>query len=228
MAAPREPILKTSDLRMVFHVGKLDVHALRGVDVQVQKGEFVAIMGPSGCGKSTLLHLLGGLARPTSGHVFVDGVEISTADDAERTAIRRDKIGFVFQRFNLLPTLTVKGNLEIACQIQGNGRPSSERVAAVLDTVGLSHKAIMKPLDLSAGEQQRVAIARALINAPAIVLADEPTGNLDPAMAQEIMALFQDVNARGTTVLVATHDREMIQRMGKRVITLDHGRVVAG
>jgi len=139
-----DPILKTEDLRMVYHVGTVEVFALRGVDIQIQTGEFVAIVGPSGCGKSTLLHLLGGLARPTYGRIFVDGVEISAAADADRTRIRRERIGFVFQRFNLLPTLTVKGNLEIACQIQGNGRPSSERVAAVLDTVGLSHKAIMK------------------------------------------------------------------------------------
>src|SRR6267378_3509043 len=131
-----DAILKTEDLRMVYHVGTVEVFALRGVDIQVQKGEFVSIVGPSGCGKSTLLHLLGGLARPTYGRIFVDGDEISAAADADRTRIRREKIGFVFQRFNLLPTLTVKGNLEIACQIQGNGRPSTERVADVLDRVG--------------------------------------------------------------------------------------------
>jgi ABC-type lipoprotein export system ATPase subunit len=221
-----DSILKTEDLRMVYHVGTVEVFALRGVDIQVQKGEFVSIVGPSGCGKSTLLHLLGGLARPTYGRIFVDGDEISAAADADRTRIRREKIGFVFQRFNLLPTLTVKGNLEIACQIQGNGRPSKERVADVLDRVGLRHKAVMKPLDLSAGEQQRIAIARALVNDPQLVLADEPTGNLDPDLSLEIMNLFREINARGTTVVVATHDRELIRRVGRRAVSLDHGRIV--
>jgi len=227
VAAPREPILKTSDLRMVFHVGKLDVHALRGVDVQVQKGEFVAIMGPSGCGKSTLLHLLGGLARPTSGHIFVDGVEISTADDAERTAIRRDKIGFVFQRFNLLPTLTVRGNLEIARQVQGNGTLPRERLIQMLEMVGLPHKIQMKPLDLSAGEQQRIAIARALINEPAIVLADEPTGNLDSVNSGLILDLFRELNARlGQTIMMITHNPEAAA-VAHRIIEMKDGRVLS-
>ena len=227
MAAPREPILKTSDLRMVFHVGKLDVHALRGVDVQVEKGEFVAIIGPSGCGKSTLLHLLGGLARPTSGHVFVDGVEISTADDAERTAIRRDKIGFVFQRFNLLPTLTVRGNLEIARQVQGNGTLPRERLIQMLEMVGLPHKIQMKPLDLSAGEQQRIAIARALINEPAIVLADEPTGNLDSVNSGLILDLFRELNARlGQTIMMITHNPEAAA-VAHRIIEMKDGRVLS-
>ena len=227
MAAAREPILKTSDLRMVYHVGKLDVHALRGVDVQVQKGEFVAIIGPSGCGKSTLLHLLGGLARPTSGHIFVDGVEISTADDALRTAIRRDKIGFVFQRFNLLPTLTVRGNLEIARQVQGNGTPPRERLIAMLEMVGLPHKMQMKPLDLSAGEQQRIAIARALINDPAIVLADEPTGNLDSVNSGLILDLLRELNARlGQTIVIITHNPEAAA-VAHRVIEMKDGRVLS-
>jgi putative ABC transport system ATP-binding protein len=227
VAAAREPILKTSDLRMVYHVGKLDVHALRGVDVHVQKGEFVAVIGPSGCGKSTLLHLLGGLARPTSGHIFVDGVEISTADDAERTAIRRDKIGFVFQRFNLLPTLTVRGNLEIARQVQGNGTPPRERLIEMLEMVGLPHKIQMKPLDLSAGEQQRIAIARALINEPAIVLADEPTGNLDSVNSGLILDLFRELNARlGQTIMMITHNPEAAA-VAHRVIEMKDGRVLS-
>jgi putative ABC transport system ATP-binding protein len=227
VAAAREPILKTVDLRMVYHVGKLDVHALRGVDIQVQKGEFVAIIGPSGCGKSTLLHLLGGLARPTSGHIFVDGVEISTADDALRTAIRRDKIGFVFQRFNLLPTLTVRGNLEIARQVQGNGTPPQERLIEMLEMVGLPHKIQMKPLDLSAGEQQRIAIARALINEPAIVLADEPTGNLDSVNSGLILDLFRELNARrGQTIMMITHNPEAAG-VAHRTIELKDGRVLS-
>ena len=227
MATPREPILKTADLRMVYHVGKLDVHALRGVDVSVQRGEFVAIIGPSGCGKSTLLHLLGGLARPTSGHIFVDGVEISTADDAERTAIRRNKIGFVFQRFNLLPTLTVRGNLEIARQVQGNGTPPRERLIEMLEMVGLPHKMQMKPLDLSAGEQQRIAIARALVNEPAIVLADEPTGNLDSVNSGLILDLFRELNARlGQSIVMITHNPDAAA-VAHRVIEMKDGRVLS-
>ena len=221
------PILKTEDLRMVYHVGTVEVFALRGVDIEVLKGEFVSIVGPSGCGKSTLLHLLGGLARPTYGRIFVDGEEISAAPDADRTRIRREKIGFVFQRFNLLPTLTVRGNLEIACQIQGNGRPSKERVASVLEMVGLPHKAIMKPLDLSAGEQQRIAIARALINAPAIVLADEPTGNLDSLNSTMILNLFRELNQRtGQTIAMITHNPEAAA-VGHRIIEMRDGRVVS-
>jgi putative ABC transport system ATP-binding protein len=227
VAAAPEPILKTADLRMVYHVGHVEVHALRGADVQVEKGEFVAIIGPSGCGKSTLLHLLGGLARPTSGHVFVDGVEISTADDAERTAIRRNKIGFVFQRFNLLPTLTVRGNLEIARQVQGNGVPPREKLMEMLDMVGLPHKIGMKPLDLSAGEQQRIAIARALINDPAIVLADEPTGNLDSVNSGLILDLFRELNTRlRQTIVMITHNPEAAA-VAHRTIEMKDGRVLS-
>jgi putative ABC transport system ATP-binding protein len=221
------PILETVDLRMVYHVGKVEVHALRGVDVQVQRGEFVAIVGPSGCGKSTLLHLLGGLAQPTSGRITVDGVEISAATDFERTAVRRQRIGFVFQRFNLFPTLTVRGNLEIARQIQGTGVPSREELVQLLELVGLAHKMDMKPLDLSAGEQQRIAIARALVNKPAIVLADEPTGNLDSVNSTMILELFHDVNQRlGQTIMMITHNLEAAA-VAHRTIEMKDGRVLS-
>jgi putative ABC transport system ATP-binding protein len=222
-----EPVLKTVDLRMVYHVGKVEVYALRGVDIGVQRGEFVSIVGPSGCGKSTLLNLLGGLARPTSGSIVVDGVTISAAGDAERTRVRREKIGFVFQRFNLFPTLTVRGNLEIACQIQGQGVPSQERLLDVLELVGLPHKMNMKPLDLSAGEQQRVAIARALIGTPAILLADEPTGNLDSVNSSMILDLFRDLNTRrGQTIAMITHNLEAAA-VTHRSIEMRDGRVVS-
>jgi putative ABC transport system ATP-binding protein len=221
-----EPILRTVDLRMVYHVGKVEVFALRGVDLQVQRGEFVAIVGPSGCGKSTLLHLLGGLARPTYGQIFVDGVEISAVSDWERTAVRRDKIGFVFQRFNLFPTLTVRGNLEIAVQIQGRRPPARKRLLELLEMVGLAHKVEMKPLDLSSGEQQRIAIARALINGPAIVLADEPTGNLDSVNSNMVLELFKDLNQRlGQTILMITHNPEAAA-VGHRTIEMRDGRIV--
>ena len=220
-------ILKTVDLRMVYHVGKLEVHALRGVDISVQQGEFVSIVGPSGCGKSTLLHLLGGLARPSSGQIVVGGVAISSAADNDRTRLRRQKIGFVFQRFNLLPTLTVRGNLEIARQIAGLGVPPYERLVELLEMVGLSHKMNMKPLDLSAGEQQRVAIARALINQPAILLADEPTGNLDSVNSSVILDLFQGLNRRfGQTIVMITHNLEAAA-VGHRIIEMKDGRVLS-
>jgi putative ABC transport system ATP-binding protein len=220
-------ILRTVDLRMVYRVGKVEVHALRGVDISVQKAEFVSIVGPSGCGKSTLLHLLGGLAHPSSGRILVDGVEISAATDKERTRIRRERIGFVFQRFNLFPTLTVRGNLEIAQQIGGFGVPRYERLVELLEMVGLAHKINMKPLDLSAGEQQRVAIARALVNQPAILLADEPTGNLDSVNSTVILELFRDLNRRrGQTILMITHNLEAAA-VGHRIIEMKDGRVLS-
>jgi putative ABC transport system ATP-binding protein len=223
----KSPILKTEDLRMVFRAGQLEVHALRGVDIEVDRGEFVSIMGPSGCGKSTLLHLLGGLARPTSGRIFVDGVEMSVASDTERTRTRREKIGFVFQRFNLLPTLTVRGNLEIARQIQGEKPPPRERLMELLEMVGLPHKSQMKPLELSAGEQQRIAIARALVNDPAILLADEPTGNLDSVNSGLILDLFKGLNRRlGQTILMITHNPEAAAVTHRRIEMRD-GRVIS-
>ncbi len=222
-----DPILRTVDLRMVYHVGKVEVDALRGVSIDVQRGEFVAVVGPSGCGKSTLLHLLGGLARPTSGQILVDGVLVSAAADAERTRVRREKIGFVFQRFNLLPTLTVRGNLEIARQIQGDGVPERERLMQTLEMVGLPHKLNMKPLDLSAGEQQRIAIARAIIGEPAIVLADEPTGNLDSVNSGMILELFRELNRkRGQTILMITHNPEAAA-VAHRTIEMRDGRVAS-
>jgi putative ABC transport system ATP-binding protein len=227
LTAAGAEILKTVDLRMVYHVGKVEVHALRGVDVAVQKGEFVSIVGPSGCGKSTLLHLLGGLAHPSSGRFLVDGVEISSAADVDRTRIRRERIGFVFQRFNLFPTLTVRGNLEIARQIGGFGVPPYQRLVELLEMVGLPHKMDMKPLDLSAGEQQRVAIARALVNQPRILLADEPTGNLDSVNSTMILDLFRDLNRRlGQTIMMITHNLEAAA-VGHRIIEMKDGRVIS-
>jgi putative ABC transport system ATP-binding protein len=222
-----ESILRTVDLRMVYHVGKLEVDALRGVSIDVRRGEFVSIVGPSGCGKSTLLHLLGGLATPSSGQIVVDGVELSSVGDAERTSIRRRKIGFVFQRFNLLPTLTVRGNLEMARQIQGNGVPAREELVELLEMVALPHKMNMKPLDLSAGEQQRIAIARALVNKPAIILADEPTGNLDSVNSTLILDLFKDLNRRlHQTILMITHNPDAAA-VGHRSIEMKDGRVIS-
>ena len=225
--SPPEPILQAVDLRMVYRVGKVEVDALRGVDLRVHRGEFVSIVGPSGCGKSTLLHLLGGLARPTSGEIAVAGVTISSASDAERTRIRREKIGFVFQRFNLLPTLTVRGNLEMAAQIRNGRVPVGGRILELLEMVGLPHKAEMKPLDLSAGEQQRVAIARALVNQPALILADEPTGNLDSVNSGVILDVFKDLNERlSQTLVMITHNPDAAA-VGHRTVEMKDGRIVS-
>ncbi len=173
-------ILQTENLSKTYKIGKVETQALRDVSIGVEAGEFVAIMGQSGCGKSTLLHLLGGLLIPTSGKIIIDGEDLSKVSDAQRTDIRRRKIGFVFQRFNLFPTLTADGNLRLAERIhQGSGAGSSERRREVLSLLKLENKINNKPLELSGGEQQRVALARAIINQPAIILADEPTGNLD-------------------------------------------------
>src|ERR687896_2340145 len=206
-------ILQAENLKKVYRIGKVDVPALRGVSLEVQEGEFLAIMGPSGCGKSTMLHLLGGLLTPTSGRIILDGEDLTAASDSKRTDIRRRKIGFVFQRFNLFPTLTAEGNLKLAEGIHGgpDGRKGGdpERRREVLRLLQLEDKMHHKPLELSGGEQQRVALARAVVNQPALILADEPTGNLDDVLAQEIMALLYEVNADGTTVLIATHDRKL-------------------
>jgi putative ABC transport system ATP-binding protein len=219
-------ILKVVDLRKTYMVGKVEVPALRGVNIEIQAGEFVSIMGPSGCGKSTLLHLMGGLARPTSGKVIVDGADLALTSDAERTRIRRDKIGFVFQRFNLLPTLTVQGNIEIARQILGNGYPAKEEIAELMDTVGLSHKLHHKPLELSVGEQQRVALARSLVNRPAIILADEPTGNLDSQNSRQVLELLAELNRkRKQTIVMITHNPEAAE-VAHRLIEMLDGRVV--
>lgn len=227
MAESATMILKTVDLRMTYKVGKVEVPALRGVSIQIQRGEFVSIMGPSGCGKSTLLHLMGGLARPTSGKVFVDGTELTGLKDAERTRLRREKMGFVFQRFNLFPTLTVQGNIEIARQIYGNGHLGRQEALELLDIVGLGHKLHHKPLELSVGEQQRVAIARALVNKPGIILADEPTGNLDSQNSQLVLELLAELNRDlKQTIVMITHNPQAAE-VGDRLIEMLDGRVVS-
>lgn len=222
-------ILQTVDLVKVYRSGKVDIPALRGVDIAIARGEFVSIMGPSGCGKSTLLHLLGGLDRPTSGKVVLDGVEISSAKDHQRTMLRREKVGFVFQRFNLFPTLSVAGNLDLACTIHANGTNVKYRdMDEMLGLVGLTAKKHRKPMELSLGEQQRVAIVRALIHQPAIVLADEPTGNLDSVNSENILRLLQDLNTNfNQTIVMITHNPEAATT-GHRTIEMRDGRVVGG
>ena len=220
-------ILESIELTKIFKTGRIEVTAVRDVSLKVPEGEFIAIMGPSGCGKSTLLHLLGGLATPTSGRVLVDGEEVSSGKDAIRTDIRRRKIGFVFQRFNLLPTLSAQGNLEIAQEIHRNGSRDRQHVDEILKLLGLEKKTHHKPSELSGGEQQRLAIARAVINRPAILLADEPTGNLDTRNSMVVLKMIQELNrALSQTILMITHNPEAAG-IANRLIEMRDGRIVS-
>jgi putative ABC transport system ATP-binding protein len=221
-------ILKTEDLKMIYRVGKVDVNALRGVNLSVAPGEFVAIMGPSGCGKSTLLHILGGLLKPSSGRVTVGGEDLAAMSDAARTDLRRRKIGFVFQRFNLFPTLTAEGNLKLAERIHANGKPGFDDATRreILRLLRLENKMRHKPLELSGGEQQRVAIARAIINRPSIILADEPTGNLDTENSTIVLDMLQELNREfKQTIVMITHNPEAAT-VASRIIEMRDGMIV--
>lgn len=221
------PILRAENLAKSYKVGKVDVPALKGVSFEVERGEFVAIMGPSGCGKSTLLHLLGGLLSPTSGSILIDGEDLAKVSDAQRTDIRRRKIGFVFQRFNLFPTLTADGNLKLAEKIHtGNGGGNAENRRKVLSLLQLEGKMNHKPLELSGGEQQRVALARAVVNNPAIILADEPTGNLDTENSEIVLKMFKQLNQElNQTIIMITHNPEAAA-VCSRTIQMRDGHIV--
>jgi len=220
-------MIEIHDLKKVFHVGDVDVHALRGVDLSVAKSEFVAVIGPSGSGKSTLFHILGGLTPPTSGSVFIDGRDLLKMSDAQRTNLRRTGVGFVFQKYNLLPTLTAGENIDIARDIAGRRNhapdPWFQEVLKLLRIEGrLNHK----PRALSGGEQQRVAIARAIVNHPALLLADEPTGNLDTENSNAVLAVLRDLNERvGQTILMITHNPEAAA-FAHRLVEMRDGRIV--
>jgi putative ABC transport system ATP-binding protein len=221
-------ILQTENLVMTYRVGKVDVHALRGVDLSIAPGEFVSVMGPSGCGKSTLLHILGGLLKPTSGRIIVDGEDLTAMSDAARTDLRRRKIGFIFQRYNLFPTLTAEGNLRLAEDIHGNGERTIDDKTRreVLKLLRLENKMGHKPLELSGGEQQRVAIARAIINRPAIILADEPTGNLDSENSTVVLEMLQQLNRElNQTIVMITHNPEAAA-VASRLIEMRDGMIV--
>src|SRR6202046_636524 len=222
-----EPILKTENLWKVYRQGKVDVPALRGVSIEVMPGEFVSIMGPSGCGKSTMLHVIGGLAQATRGRVLLDGNDLTTMSDGERTNLRRHKVGFVFQRFNLLPTLDAYHNILLAQHIHGNGF-DPHRFQMVSDLLGLSGRMKHKPSELSGGEQQRVALARAIVTEPKIVLADEPTGNLDSKSSDAVLSLLRQLNREmGQTIVMITHNPEAAA-YGTRVLHMRDGMVVDG
>jgi cell division transport system ATP-binding protein len=216
-------VIETHHLSKLYSRG---LYALQDLSLTVEKGEFVFLTGPSGAGKSTLLRLLLVQDRPTEGELFVNGHDLTSLSRGDIQEYRRG-IGFIFQDFKLIPTRTVFENVAFVLEVLGvPGGQQRRRAFQVLKWVGLQHRINAYPRDLSGGEQQRIAIARALVNDPALVLADEPTGNLDPDLSLEIMNLLREVNAGGTTVVVATHDRELIRLVGRRTITLDQGRVV--
>lgn len=226
MAARSAPAVQTIDVTKVYRVGHVDYPALRGINIKVDRGEFVAIMGPSGSGKSTLLNLIGALDRPTSGRVIIDGVDLKKLDEDRLSLLRNRKLGFVYQSFNLIQRLTSAENVEMP--LISRGIPEKVRrnkSIKMLSAVGLTGKANKRPAELSGGEQQRVAIARALIAEPALIIADEPTGNLDSKTTREVVNQFIQVNKEfGTTILVVTHNSE-ISSMTQRVISLKDGLV---
>jgi len=221
-----ESIIATENLSKVYRVGKVEVPALRGVNFIVQEGEFVAVVGPSGCGKSTLLHVLGGLTRPSGGLVLVDGNDFTRMNDAERTKFRRHKIGFVFQRYNLLPTLTARHNIAIAQHIQGD-EFNPHRFDSVAGMLGIKDQLDRKPYALSGGEQQRVAIARAVLCEPKLLLADEPTGNLDSENSQIVLNMMRILNRDfRQTIVMITHNPEAAS-VADRIVRMRDGRIVS-
>jgi putative ABC transport system ATP-binding protein len=219
------PIISIRDLRKTYRLGDVEVNALRGVDLDIQRGEFVSIVGPSGSGKSTLFHILGGLTPPTSGSIHIAGRDLLGMTDAQRTELRKTSVGFVFQKYNLLPTLTARDNIEIARHIAHQNGPLDESFTDVLKLLGIAGRLDHKPRAMSGGEQQRVAIARAIVNHPAILLADEPTGNLDTENSTTVLGLLRGLNERlRQTILMITHNPEAAA-YGHRIVRMRDGKI---
>ena len=222
-----ETLVKVSDVDKVFRRGSEEIHVLGGLDLEIPSGEFLALMGPSGSGKSTLLNLIGGLDRPTSGSLIVGEDAIHSMNERRLAAWRARHVGLVFQFYNLLPVLNAERNVELPLLLTHLNKAERKRhVATALSVVGLSQRAGHYPRQLSGGEQQRVGIARAVVNRPPVLLADEPTGNLDPALSWEIMKIFEQFNQVGITVLIASHDLELIAHMDHRLLTLKEGKLI--
>jgi len=226
VATMAEPIIRVRGLTKVYHVGDVDVHALRGVDLDVARGEFVAVVGASGSGKSTLFHILGGLTPPTAGTVTIDGKDLGAMSNRQRTDLRKTTVGFVFQKYNLLPTLSAEDNIKIVEYIGGRSTAFSPEFKDVLKLLGIDDRLKHKPRALSGGQQQRVAIARGIVNKPAILLADEPTGNLDSKNSAAVLEVMKDLNERtGQTILMITHDPDAAA-YAVRTVHIRDGRIV--
>jgi putative ABC transport system ATP-binding protein len=218
-------VIVTQGLKKVYHLGLTELPALRGIDLRVEEGEFVAFMGASGSGKSTLLHILGCLDEPSEGSYYLEGGDVSRLSNQQRARIRNQRIGFVFQNFNLLPRMDALENTALPLFYTGQPDGWQERAALALQRVGLSQRMHHRPMELSGGERQRVAIARALITAPALILADEPTGNLDSVTGEEILSLLKELNRGGRTLLMVTHDAHVASYAG-RLVTMRDGRLL--
>ena len=220
-------LIRVKNLHKIYRLGKVEVPALRGVNLLIEPGEFVSIVGPSGCGKSTLLHVIGGLTPPTTGRVVVDGLDLSRMNEAQRTELRRQKIGFVFQRFNLLPTLNAFRNIALANHISGNWNGASRsEMEATVKLLGLEARLQHRPAELSGGEQQRVAIARAVVSRPKILLADEPTGSLDTENSELVLNMLKDLNHNfGQTILMITHNPE-VATFSDRIVNMRDGHIL--
>ncbi len=221
-----EAVVEARDLKKVYQMGEVEVQALRGVSLQINRGEVVAIVGPSGSGKSTLMNILGCLDRPTEGEYYLDGKDVAQLDDNSLATVRNRKVGFIFQSFNLLPRASAQSNVEMPMRYAAvSAGERRQRARAALEAVGLGERMHHRPYELSGGQQQRVAIARALVNEPSIVMADEPTGNLDSRSGAEILELLMQMNAeRGVTLIIVTHDPELARKT-QRVITIRDGQV---
>ena len=222
------PLIDIRNVYKIYNPGENEVHALDGVTLKVEREEFVAIVGQSGSGKSTLMNMIGLLDSPTSGEYYLDDEDVSKLSDDKLSEIRNKQIGFIFQGFNLIPSLTAQANVELPLVYRGMAAQERHELSIkALERVGLGHRLDHRPSEMSGGQQQRVAIARALVNNPRMIIADEPTGNLDPVRSLELMLLLEKINELGTTVLVVTHEKELVDAFSKRVISIDTGRVVS-